>query len=113
MAVPQNDGVGNEARAIGLSIMRGTAVEHYAGIDFSLKESSMCVVEATGKVVREVKIASEPEVLVGYFEMLGLPVTRIGLEACPLSQWLPAALLTAGRGVVCWRYVTRRLRFRR
>ena len=75
-------------------------MEHYAGIDVSLKESSVCVVDATGKVVREVKIASEPEALVGYFEMFGLPVTRIGLEAGPLSQWLHAALLAAGRDVV-------------
>jgi len=50
------------------SIMRGTAVEHYAGIDVSLKESSVCVVDATGTVVREVKVASEPEALVGYFD---------------------------------------------
>jgi transposase len=80
--------------------MRGTAVEHYAGIDVSLKESSVCVVDATGKVVREVKIASDPEALVGYFGMLGLPVTRIGLEAGPLSQWLHAALVNAGSDVV-------------
>ena len=75
-------------------------MEHYAGIDVSLKESSVCIVDATGKVVREVKVVSEPEALVGYFEMLGLPVTRIGLEAGPLSQWLHAALVTAGRDVV-------------
>jgi transposase len=65
-----------------------------------LKESSVCVVDATGKVVREVKVASEPEALVGYFETLGLPVTRIGLEAGPLSQWLHAALVNADRDVV-------------
>lgn len=100
MAVPQNDGVGNEVRAIGLIIMGGTAVEHYAGIDVSLKESSVCVVDATGKLVREVKVASEPEALVEYFTTLGLPVTRIGLEAGPLSQWLHAALVDAGRDVV-------------
>jgi len=58
------------------------------------------VVDATGKVVREVKVVSEPEVLVGYFEMLGLTVTRIGLETGPLSQWLHAALVNAGRDVV-------------
>jgi hypothetical protein len=45
------------------SIMRGTAVDYYAGIDVSLKESSVCVVDAKGKVVREVKVASEPEVI--------------------------------------------------
>ena len=80
--------------------MRRTAVEHYAGIDVSLKESCVCVVDATGKVVREVKFISEPEALVGYFETLELRVTRIGLEAGPLSQWLHAALVNAGRDVV-------------
>ena len=59
-------------------------MEHYAGIDVSLEESSVCVVDATGKLVREVKVASEPEALVRYFVELELPVSRIGLEAGPL-----------------------------
>ena len=42
-------------------------MEYYAGIDVLLKESSVCVVDATGKLVREVKVGSEPESLVGYF----------------------------------------------
>lgn len=66
----------------------------------SLKESSVCVVDSAGKVVREVKVASEPEALVRYFDELGLPVGRIGLEAGPLSQWLHAGLIAAGREVV-------------
>jgi len=36
-------------------------MEHYAGIDVSLESSSVCIVDATGRVVREAKIASEPE----------------------------------------------------
>ncbi|MET4236486.1 hypothetical protein ACVWXN_005937 [Bradyrhizobium sp. i1.4.4] len=63
----------------------------------SLNESSICVVDGTGTVVREVKVASEPEVLIAYFDELELPVSRIGLEAGPLSQWLHAALVVAGR----------------
>jgi transposase len=43
----------------------------------SLKDSSVCVVDVTGKVVREVKVASEPEALVRYFEELGLPVSEL------------------------------------
>lgn len=43
--------------------------------------------------MREVKIASEPEALVRYFDELELPVGRIGLEAGPLSQWLHAGLV--------------------
>ncbi|ABE65187.1 transposase IS116/IS110/IS902 (plasmid) [Nitrobacter hamburgensis X14] len=75
-------------------------MDYYAGIDVSLKESSICVVDRTGNVVREVKVASEAEVLIGYFDELELPVSRIGLEAGPLSQWLHAALLAAGRDAV-------------
>src|ERR671917_2500875 len=75
---------------------RGTAMEHYAGIDVSLERSSVCVVDATGKVLREAKVASEPEALAGFFAGLGLAVTRIGLEAGPLSQWLHAGLSEAG-----------------
>jgi transposase len=71
-------------------------MEHYAGIDVSLERSSLCVVDATGRIVREAKVASEPEALIIFFQQLGLPVTRIGLEAGPLSQWLHAGLTAAG-----------------
>src|SRR5215208_3912468 len=75
---------------------RGTAMEHFAGIDVSLERSSVCVVDATGRIVRETKVASEPEALVCLFGQLGLPLTRVGLEAGPLSQWLNAGLTGAG-----------------
>lgn len=75
-------------------------MEYYAGIDVSLKESSVCVVDATGKLVREAKVGSEPECLVEFFDRLDFPVERIGLEAGPLSQWLHAALVAARHEVV-------------
>src|SRR5271168_4947281 len=75
---------------------RRTAMEHYAGIDVSLDLSSVCVVDTQGKIVKERKVASEPEALVDFFGSLGLAVTRIGLEAGPLSQWLHAGLKRAG-----------------
>jgi transposase len=71
-------------------------VEHYAGIDVSLELSSVCVVDAKGRIVKEAKVASEPEALVGFFKKLGFPMKRIGLEAGPLSQWLHAGLTRAG-----------------
>jgi transposase len=71
-------------------------VDHYAGIDVSLERSSVCVVDATGRIIREAKVASEPEALVGFFAQLGVPLTRVGLEAGPLSQWLHAGLAGAG-----------------
>jgi transposase len=71
-------------------------MERYAGIDVSLERSSVCVVDGMGQIVRETKVASEPEALVGFFRQLGVAVTRIGLEAGPLSQWLHAGLTAAG-----------------
>ena len=75
-------------------------MDYYAGIDVSLELSSVCVVDSSGKIVREVKVASEPEALLQHFAALGLPVTRVGLEAGPLSQWLRAGLVDAGLEVV-------------
>ena len=67
-------------------------MEHYAGIDVSLELSSVCVVDGRGKIVKEAKVASEPEVLGCFFKELGVPVNRIGLEAGLLSQWLHVGL---------------------
>src|SRR4249920_3141506 len=74
-------------------------MEDYAGTDVSLERRSLCVVDATWRIVREAKVASEPEVLIGWFSRLGLAVTRIGLEAGPLSQWLYAGMRDAGLAV--------------
>jgi transposase len=75
-------------------------MDYFAGIDVSLELSSVCVVDATGQIVREAKVASEPDALVRFFGELGFPVVRIGLEAGPLSQWLHAGLEAAGFDVV-------------
>jgi transposase len=71
-------------------------MEHYAGIDVSLESSSVCVVDATGRIIREAKIASEPHALTAWLRGLGMDLVRIGLEAGPLSQWLHAGMREAG-----------------
>src|ERR1700742_4805436 len=71
-------------------------MDYYAGIDVSLEYSSVCVVDVTGKLAREGKVASEPEALVTWLRCLGLRLERIGLEAGPLSQWLYMAMKKAG-----------------
>ena len=97
VAVPQSDGVFNRSQAVPApSIIEGTTMDYYAGIDVSLESSSLCVVDATGRVVREAKIASEPEALTAWLKNLGLEIVRIGLEAGPLSQWLYAGMKQAG-----------------
>ncbi len=75
-------------------------MEYFAAIDVSLELSSVCVVDGTGRIVREAKVASEPDALVRYLQEGGLVLTRVGLEAGPLSQWLHAGLTEAGFEVI-------------
>ena len=71
-------------------------MEHYAGLDVSLELSSVCIVDERGTIVSEAKVASEPEALIRFLHRQELPLTRVGLEAGPLSQWLHAGLAAAG-----------------
>ena len=74
-------------------------MSYYAGIDVSLEASHVCVIDGSGKVVREARVSSEPEALIAWLGSVGLELTRIGLEAGPLSQWLYAAMRDAGLAV--------------
>jgi transposase len=74
-------------------------MEYYAGIDVSLEASSLCVLDASGKIIKEAKVLSEPEALIAWFKALPFALARVGLEAGPLSQWLYAALKQAGFAV--------------
>ena len=76
-------------------------MDHFAGLDVSVKETSVCIVDDTGKIVREVKVASEPEALLAVLTNPAYHFKRIGLEAGPLSQWLFSALAEAGLPVIC------------
>jgi transposase len=77
------------------------SMDHFAGLDVSVKETSVCIVDDTGRIVREVKVASEPEALLPVLINPGYHFKRIGLEAGPLSQWLFSALAEAGLPVIC------------
>jgi transposase len=76
-------------------------MDHFAGLDVSVKETSVCIVDETGKIVREVKVASEPQALLAVLKNAAYSFGRIGLEAGPLSQWLYNALAEGGLPVIC------------
>ena len=76
-------------------------MEHSAGLDVSVKETSVCIVDDTGKIVREVRVTSEPDALLAVLKNPAYHFRRIGLEAGPLSQWLFSALGEAGLPVIC------------
>mgnify|MGYP002377010180 CR=1 FL=1 len=76
-------------------------MKHYAGLDVSLKETSVCIVDETGTVLREMKVPSHPEDLIQMLKNPEWHFVRIGLEAGPLSQWLFSGLAEAGIPAIC------------
>src|SRR5262245_29063061 len=76
-------------------------MDHFAGLDVSVNETSVCIVDDTGRIVREVRVASEPDALLPVLTNPAYHFRRIGLEAGPLSQWLFSALAEAELPVVC------------
>jgi hypothetical protein len=78
-----------------------TAMKHCAGLDVSVKETAICIVDETGKVVREAKVTTEPEAIVALLNAAGFSYARVGLEAGPMSQWVVGGLLEVGLPVVC------------
>src|SRR5512143_3769354 len=77
------------------------AMAHFAGLDVSVKETSVCIVDDTGRIVREAKVASEPDAFLAALKNPAYRFKRIGLEAGPLSQWLFSALAEADLPVIC------------
>ena len=76
-------------------------MEHFAGLDVSLNETSICIVDDAGRIVRETKVASEPDALLAVLKNTAYHFKRIGLEAGPLSQWLYSALAEVNLPVIC------------
>jgi len=74
---------------------------YFAGLDVSVKEASVCIVDDAGKIVGEARVVSEPEALLQVLTNNIDRLTRVGLEAGPLSQWVYGALAEAGLPVIC------------
>lgn len=73
----------------------------FAGLDVSVRETAVCVIDQSGKVVVERKVPTEPDDIVALLRSIDGDYSRIGLEAGPLSQWLVNGLAEAGLPVVC------------
>src|SRR3954451_21207312 len=83
-------GLVNHEPRVGLTdTKRRAALELYAGLDVSVAETSVCVVDADGEVIRETKVPTEPEAIIAALAAAGVSWKRIGLEAGPLSQPAP------------------------
>ena len=76
-------------------------MKHFAGLDVSVKETSVCIVDETGRICREMKVASHPGDLAEALTDPSWNLVRVGLEAGPLSQWLFSGLAEAGLPTIC------------
>jgi transposase len=76
-------------------------MKYFAGLDVSLEETAICVVDETGRIVKEVRAASEPQALSAALREVDLPMERMGLEACSLTAWLHDELRAEGLPAIC------------
>src|SRR5262245_10073231 len=77
------------------------AMEHYVGLDVSLKQTAICIVDRTGKVQREGLASSDPEAIAAFIKSYAPNVVRIGLETGPTATWLCTELRKQGLPVIC------------
>ena len=76
-------------------------MELFVGLDVSVRTTSICVMEAGGKILKEGKVESHPASIADFLCNIAGHYKRVGLEAGPLSQWLYAGLAEAGYPVIC------------
>ncbi|MER8421199.1 IS110 family transposase [Mesorhizobium sp. M1329] len=76
-------------------------MKYFAGLDVSLEETAICVVDESGRIVKEGRAASEPRPLYEALRKIDLPLERIGLEACSLTAWLYDGIRAEGLPAIC------------
>jgi len=76
-------------------------MEHYVGLDVSLKQTAICVVDQSGKIIREAMVPSDPEAIDEFLRSNATNVVRIGLESGATSTWLWTELDRMGLPVIC------------
>jgi transposase len=85
----------------GLKHRKERSMDYFAGLDVSVKETSVCIVDGDGRIAQEAKVASEPEALIALLAAWPGDFKRVGLEAGALSQWLWSGLAEAGLPAIC------------
>jgi transposase len=76
-------------------------MRYFVGLDVSVQETAVCVVDEVGKVICECNVPTEPDDIAALLTTIGGDYVRVGIEAGPLSQWLVNGLAEADLPVVC------------
>jgi transposase len=73
----------------------------FVGLDVSVRTTCVCIMDATGRILKESKVETEPDAIGALLHSISDHYKRVGLEAGPLSQWLYSGLAAAGYPVIC------------
>jgi len=76
-------------------------VANYVGLDIGLEHTAVCIMDQEGTILQEAMVPTDPDAITMYLSEIGLSFKRIGMEACPLSQWLFDGLVKAGFPAIC------------
>jgi transposase len=76
-------------------------MEHFAGLDVAMEETSICVIDQDGKVVLETSVATDPDALFNALKAYASKLRRLGHEAGSLSPWLQVELKQRGLPAIC------------
>ena len=76
-------------------------MQSYVGLDVSLKQTAVCVVDGVGKILREGMVDSDPDAIADFIRSNALNLVRIGLETGATSTWLWTELKKRGLPVIC------------
>ena len=76
-------------------------MEHYVGLDVSLKLTAICIVDRTGKIEREGVVSSDPEAIAIFIKSHAPHVARVGLKTGATATWLWTELNKLGLPVIC------------
>lgn len=76
-------------------------MKYYVGLDISNIDTSICIVDEDGNIVKEAKVLTDPDSIHSYFKKTGLKFEKIGFETGALSNWLYTKLKASGWSVIC------------
>jgi transposase len=79
----------------------------YCGLDVSLRETAICIVDADGKIVKELKVSSDPDAIASAIRGSGFVCEKVGLESGSTAAWLQAGLVTLKFPAICNRCSSR------
>ena len=76
-------------------------MKYYVGLDVSMKNTSVCIVDEAGKIVYESTVKTDPHALADAIEKTGLKIELIGFESGSLGHFLARGFKERAMPAVC------------